>query len=197
MNDDTMENEEGGSLSSYIIVAIIAFALGLGSGYLWASKKAPAVLETKTTDTTESTGTTPTVSGSASDNGDISPTGATISQNAVVAADQAAGVNVMVSQISLDKTAWVVVREDDGAGAPGKILGAQLFDAGTGSGVVELLRGTQIGNTYYVMIYNDNGDRAFDPKSDLPLLGDNGKPRAATFKATDAAGDQTGLPINQ
>jgi len=195
MNDDNMENE-GGSISSYIIVAIIAFVLGFGSGYLWASKIASAVLVNNATGDTIGRVTPVTGDTTSGVITPIGPTGAMIARNALIVRDQLAGINVKISQMSLEQVSWVVVREDDGTGAPGRILGAQLFDTSATNGVVKLLRGTTIGKTYYAMIYNDNGDHVFDSKLDSPLLGDNGKPRMAIFKATDASGDQTSTPTN-
>ena len=188
---------EGGSDLSYIIVAIIAFGLGLGNGNLWASKKAPTVLENNATGNT-TYGVTPVTGDKTSEEiTPTGPTGAMIARNAIIIHDQLAGINVKISQMCLEQVSWVVVREDDGTGAPGSILSAQLFDTSATNGAVKLLRGTTIGKTYFAMIYIDNGDHAFDPKLDSPLLDNDGKPRMAIFKATDASGDQTGKPTNR
>ena len=85
----------------------------------------------------------------------------------VSADDQAAGSTVSVS-VNASKPVWVVVHEDS-EGAPGSILGAQLFATGSHEGVVDLLRGTEIGQEYYVMLHSDDGDRKFDYKKDLPV----------------------------
>jgi len=172
-NPPVQPTEAKSETSTYIVIAIIAFALGLGSGWLWTKKNIAPVEGTKNVKTTEvtdkMTGQTP--------NGDL-----TIS-NSILVKDQTAGIEVAVEQVVLTNMAWVVVREDDGAGAPGKILGAQLFEAGVGVGNVELLRGTEAGGTYYAMIYSDNGDHAFDPKLDTPLIDSFGAPIMATFEA--------------
>lgn len=160
-------------LGTYIVIAIIAFALGLGSGWLWTQKNIASSGEIKNNKSAENINqetNTPPIENLA--------TGNSILVNA-----QTAGVEVAVEQVILTGMAWVVVREDDGASLPGKILGAQLFDVGTGLGKVELLRGTEAGKTYYAMIYSDNGDRAFDPKLDQPIIGSNNQPVMATFKA--------------
>ncbi|MDD5269474.1 MAG: hypothetical protein PHO08_20585 [Methylococcales bacterium] len=187
---------EGGSNLSYIIVAIIAFGLGLDDGNLWAAKKAPTVLENKATGNTIYGVTPVTGDKTSEETTPTGPRGAMIARNAIIVCNQLADINLKISQMCLEQVSWVVVREDDGAGAPGSILGAQLFDTSATNGAVKLLRSMTIGKTYFAIIYIDNGDHAFDPKLDSPLLDNDGKPRMAIFKATDASGDQTGTPTN-
>ncbi len=162
-----------GEVGTYIIIAVVAFALGLGSGWLWTQKNIEPVSG---------------VNNKAAENTNIvtnqTPTGDLAVGDSILVKDQLAGVEVMVEQVVLANIGWVVTREDDGKGAPGKILGAQLFDAGAWeNGKVELLRGTEAGGTYYALIYSDNGDRAFDPKLDTPLTDATGQLVMATFKA--------------
>ncbi len=188
------DQKKGGSVQNYVIVAIIAFALGLGSGAMWAGKKSVSDV-TVSTDTgatsAANASSTDTASGVSATPASGAPTGTMVARNAIIVHDQKPGTTVVVSAINIDKSSWAVIREDDGTGHPGKILGAQLFDPGTNAGTVDLLRGTQDGNTYYAMIYTDNGDRAFDPKTDLPLIGPDGQPVTATFKASASAPDVT------
>lgn len=172
----------GGGAQHYVIVAIIAFALGLGAGWMWAGNKSESASqnatttptgETSTTSTTDTTDETTTTSGT-------QPS----SIMTIVARDQAAGLTVAIESISAPTAVWAVVHEDNGSGQPSRILGAQLVEEGAATATVQLLRGTQAGQTYYAMIHNDNGDRAFDPKSDAAALGSDGKPVMSTFKAT-------------
>lgn len=158
---------------TYIVIAIIAFVFGLGSGWLWTQKNVAPSGEIKNSQNTAST----------SKELGVTPAENLVTGNSILVKDQTAGIEVAVERVVLTSTAWVVVREDDGAGKPGKILGAQLFDAGVGAGKVELLRGTEAGKTYYAMIYSDNGDRAFDPKLDQPILGSTSQPVMAVFRA--------------
>ena len=160
-------------LSTYIIIAVVAFALGLGSGWLWTQKNVTPDGEIKDKKTADN----------ANKETNQTPIGNLVTDNSISVKAQAAGIEVAAEQVILTNMAWVVVREDDGAGKPGKILGAQLFDAGTGAGKVELLRGTEAGKTYYALIYSDNGDRAFDPKLDMPILDSANQPVMAMFKA--------------
>ncbi|TSC67190.1 MAG: hypothetical protein CEO19_325 [Parcubacteria group bacterium Gr01-1014_73] len=159
-------------LSTYIIIAVIAFALGLGSGWLWTQKNVTSDGEVKDKKTADN----------ADKETNQTPIGNLTGDNSISVKEQTAGIEVVVEQVVLTNMAWVVIHEDDGTGKPGKILGAQLFDAGTGAGKVELLRGTMAGGNYFAMLHADNGDRAFDPKLDMPILDASSQPIMATFK---------------
>lgn len=96
--------------------------------------------------------------------------------------DQPAGFKVVVNMVTFAKTGWLVVHEDSG-GVPGKILGARRYDAGIFLGEVELLRQTEVGKTYYAMLHTDDGDKQFDSKVDLPILGLDARVIMDSFKA--------------
>ncbi len=90
--------------------------------------------------------------------------------------DQSSGTSVAIKSVTLNEQAWVAVMEGRGDGKPGNILGAQLFDKGTASGTVELLRRTTPARTYFVAIYTSDGDRTFEFKGDdTPLLSADGE----------------------
>lgn len=96
----------------------------------------------------------------------LSPRDAVGEQGKIAVGDQAGGKTVTITSVSLPSSGWVAVHED-ATGRPGKILGAQRFSKGThAKGVVELLRATENGKTYYAMLHDDDGDRTFDPKKD-------------------------------
>jgi len=78
----------------------------------------------------------------------------------VAADDQPAGSSVNVA-VKSDSEVWVAVHEDVD-GKPSRILGAQLFSAGTNLGKVDLLRPTVAGMSYHAMLHSDDGDRKFD-----------------------------------
>ncbi|MEK7107666.1 MAG: hypothetical protein AAB814_00615 [Patescibacteria group bacterium] len=160
-------------LSTYIIIAVVAFALGLGSGWLWTQKNVTPDGEIKDKKTADN----------ADKETNQTPIGNLNTGNSISVKEQVAGIEVAVEQVILTNMAWVVIHEADGAGKLGKILGAQLFDAGTGAGKVELLRGTMTGGNYFAMLHADNGDRAFDPKLDMPILDSANQPVMAMFKA--------------
>ncbi len=95
---------------------------------------------------------------------------------------QKAGATVLVSAVTLEKTGWVAVREDDN-GSLGWILGAQRLPAGSHKDIaVQLLRSTAAGKKYSAVLYSDNGDGAFAKASDI-LLVKNGEPIASSFTA--------------
>lgn len=157
--------EEQKTNSRYIIVAILAFLVGFGSAWLWLTKSEAGakILKDKTANQI------------LLENGN-EPTG-----NSIVVSDQVAGISAKIDLVELEKLSWVAIHEDNN-GAPGNILGAQLFDSGANSGTVELLRGMLPARTYYAMVHLEDGDRAFDPKKDLPLIDDVGQPVWAIFQ---------------
>jgi len=169
------------SSQKMVIVATIAFIVGFGLAWLILSQREGGSVPTndQATTTSESVGTNAPV-------GDAMTGDASTSADSIRVSDQPEGVTVAIDQVMLDRVGWVVIHEDDN-GTPSRILGAQLFDTGTRSGTVDLLRGTLAGHRYYAMLHTDNGDHAFDPKKDTPILGSDGSPVMVTFIATAAA----------
>jgi len=99
------------------------------------------------------------------------------------AADQPAGRAVTVKRVTLDKTSWIAVRDFSG-GKIGNVLGASRKEAGTLTGVVvDLLRTTEPGKQYAIVIFTDNGDGTFSTKTDTPVLSGT-DPYRVTFTAT-------------
>jgi hypothetical protein len=74
---------------------------------------------------------------------------------------------------------WIVVREY-ADNTPGNILGAARYNTEQGllPTEVELLRGTEAGNTYRLSFFTDDGDEVFDTGVDVEVLAG-----AATFMA--------------
>ena len=95
--------------------------------------------------------------------------------------DQSAGGVVYVSQLVFTAESWVAIREDSN-GDLGNILGARRYPAGTHTGAVELLRDTEPGQTYYAVVYVDDGDKDFDHKKDVLLTDKEGVATAAIFR---------------
>lgn len=133
---------------------------------------------------TSSSGTSTNTGGNiGGTNTSTSPTSVEVpGTNAVVANDQPAGNKVEVTLVTLSKSGWVVIHEDNN-GKPGSVLGARRYDSGIHLGEVELLRGTQKGMTYYAMLHLDDGDKQFDLAKDLPILGEGGVVLMDSFKA--------------
>src|SRR3990167_6515166 len=75
-------------------------------------------------------------------------------------------------------------------GVPGNILGAQLFDSVSNSGIVELLRGTEEGKIYYAIIRQDDGDRAFDLTKDILMTDTDGIFVSTEFKVTETVSEE-------
>lgn len=83
----------------------------------------------------------------------------------VSVSDQPAGETVLVDAISITSPSWVVVREE------GWILGARRVDESGSEISVPLLRATEAGGSYEVVIYIDDGDRQFDHLKDMLVEG--------------------------
>jgi hypothetical protein len=187
LNEKVKIADEGASLQKYVIVAVVAFALGYGVN--WIGQRNDVKSDS---DDSKLPISSPSLSSSSSDidaalKGEVNYLGTEeplIAANILMIEDQPAGLEVFVKKIDLPKSGWLAIREDNGKGEPGNILGAQLFDPGMTSGKVELLRNTEEGKIYYAMILSDNGDRAFIPKMDLPVLGIDGQPLSVSFKTT-------------
>lgn len=156
-----------------IVVAILAFILGFFSAWLWLNDgTSPEVVTDE--ETVE-----------VIDNGTV----VVVGENSLNVVDQAPGRTVAVETVTLEKTGWVVVREDN-QGQIGNILGARLFSKGESSGEVELLRGTVEGGTYYAALYNEDSDleqnREFNLNKDLPLVDSEGSSIQVQFKTTSS-----------
>lgn len=100
----------------------------------------------------------------------------------LVVNDQPAGTEVTISKLNISKPTWVVVYVSR-SGKPGNALGARLFFSGDTRGQVALLRSTEAGQTYFVGLSVDNGDRIFSLSKDKPLADADGGPLWATFSA--------------
>lgn len=94
------------------------------------------------------------------------------SDSAILVNDQGAGSVATVASVETDVPAWVTVREDMN-GVVGNILGASRVDAGSSNNIViNLLRPTEAGKTYRVVLFMDDGDRMFDHTKDAPIISD-------------------------
>lgn len=166
-SSDTGKNDtKKGNFQVYLIIGIVAFLIGVGVGKIG-----------KTDNTEVSLGDTNVATSSLNKNIALQNISDLLEVD-----NQSAGLEVVVKKIKVSESVWVAIHEDNGQGEPGNILGAQLFDPIMTSGTVELLRNTEVGKTYYAVIRGDNGDRAFIPKMDMPILDSNGRPLMVTFK---------------
>lgn len=101
----------------------------------------------------------------------------------VTVEDQIGGETVMVKMSGMTSDRWIAVHELDETGNPGWVLGASLFRKGATEGTVELIRGTEAGKKYSVVIHSEDGDGAFSLRLDLPVLRADGSLVASTFTA--------------
>lgn len=151
----------GPVLSALVLGVIIGFALGT-----YTSARAPRVERDAALATTTASA-------------DLDFTGAGVS---VKVADQPAGKSVMVSDVQLDKVAWVAVRNYDNQKL-GYVIGAHRLAAGAYvQDEIDVLLPTVAGKTYAVTIFYDNGDLVFDGKTDTLVTKDS-QPLVATFVA--------------
>lgn len=103
-------------------------------------------------------------------------TGASVASNAgesISVKDQPAGDTVRVAQAQLSRVSWIAVRDDM------RIFGAKRVDAENGGQTfndidVPLLKDTEAGKTYRVVVYADDGDQIFDFKKDALVEGLSG-----------------------
>lgn len=84
-----------------------------------------------------------------------------------------------VSSATLSQTGWVAVRDSGG-----RVLGAARLDAGVHEAVqIPLLRNTVSGEHYQVLLYTDDGDKAFDLHIDALVMNSDGSIAGAAFTA--------------
>lgn len=117
---------------------------------------------------------------------EASPTVVPKGSGSVSVEDQAAGGVVTLAALSMPiKSGWIVVHEVTTDGALANILGASRYGEveGLKPMTVELLRKTEAGKTYKVVVYSENGDRVFDKKEDVPVSVDGGTHVEGSFVA--------------
>ncbi|MBF05175.1 hypothetical protein CL644_00480 [bacterium] len=95
--------------------------------------------------------------------------------------DQAAGSAVLVTSVTLSTDGWIVVHEERN-GLIGNALGAKRRNAGTYQNtIIPLLRDTQENTRYWIVLYNDDGDRQFNLSTDFPLKNTENEPIISSF----------------
>lgn len=112
--------------------------------------------------------------------------GMIVGENAITVLDQPPGDVVVVSMVALKKAGWVVIHKDAN-GAPGQIIGASRFEAGTGTGTVGLFEPMEARKVYYAMLHADSGIELFNPAEDTPLTDENDNILMMPFTATPGA----------
>lgn len=163
-----------GKITAATAAGVIVLAIG---AWVWTANQASAPTSGGTATTTNSNNS----NGTANSGG----TGSTpillsnISLN--IPSPQNAGLEVVVASAAVSEPTWVVIYENNN-GTPGNALGAALFTKDRQSGVVELLRGTLPGQTYFAGEARDDGDHMFSMQKDLAIRDQNGNPLWLQFK---------------
>ena len=178
-----MTNERTYQIVIAVLVFIIVvggwFVLGRNGGGMFNATGSGSMATTTSSDVSMDTGASDASSVPAVSSADEAPSTMPASGESVEVYDQIAGMSVAVQSLKLDQAGWVAVR-----GIDGRILGAGWFPAGMQSQVsVPLLRGTTAGERYQVLLYADDGDRAFDLHKDTLLTAGGGSVAGTTFSA--------------
>lgn len=151
-----------------IIGMVVGVLIGMAIGWRWAGSVSEAGNGGQVTE---------------EQNGASDQSGANVDGSAeVVVRGQSAGRTVTVEHVALSQTGWIAVHEViDGEGT-GNVLGAARRDAGEYDNVtVNLLRATDSGKEYAIVLYSDNGNSEFDLKADLPITDEDGEPILVRF----------------
>jgi hypothetical protein len=173
--------------TNWIIAGLVALVVIIGGGWLIARDRSGSttganatstetVPGSETSNVEPSTGAAPVVSESKP--AAAIPT-SSASGETITVLDQPAGANVIVAEVNLTKPSWVAVRD-----TRGWYPGAAWFSGSQKSVVIPLMRNTEAGQSYEVVIFIDNGDKKFELRGGDTLLTTNsGTPVSATFKA--------------
>lgn len=151
-------------MQQWVIGAVVVIVVALLGWWFFtgASDDSSSTGSTATSTATSSTST--------SSSTDDRPTIGVNTGEEVHADDQPAGDSVRVVEARLSRVSWIAVRDDL------RIYGAARVNPPEGGGTVNditvpLLRNTEAGVTYKVVVYADDGDGAFDFKKDALVTG--------------------------
>lgn len=156
-------------IGAAVLVVIVAIVW-----WMMAHRAKPADMAQEATTTQESsTGVQPSQIGA------HNPT-AVESGDTVSVGDQPAGDSVRVASVTLSQDGWIAVRDSSG-----RTLGAGWFAAGSHENVsVPLLRNTEAGQSYQVLLYVDAGDdHKFDLHGDTLIVNADGTVAGTNFNA--------------
>lgn len=175
-----MEKGKPHMMRNLSIAVVVILILG---GIAWSLGGKKSSTSTVASDTTGTSQTTGSVSGTMPAGTVVGGTSPAMFPNGslVVASPQTAGLEVAVSSIIVQVPTWVVIYENFN-GQPGNVLGAALFTSTRSSGVVDLLRGTLPGQTYFAGEARDDGDHMFSMVNDPAVRDENGNPTVLKFQ---------------
>lgn len=162
---------------------LIAYALGVRCGregdYLTCNQKEAVPAETSTESAKAGSEVGPNMRVPLSESSNR-PEPVFVDGDAVVVNDQPAGPIVEVTMLTLSKPGWVAVYEDNN-GTPGNVLGAARFEEGIHLGEISLLRSTEPGKIYYLILHADTNTREFDLKKNPLIMDAKGASIRSTF----------------
>lgn len=179
--------------TNWIIAGIVALVVIIGGGWLIARERSGAMAGDVATDTASSTTTgaeaetasaaeaTESVTTMPIAKPAPSPMNATASASGenVTVVDQPAGNTVTIAEANIKKPSWIAVRD-----TRGWYPGAKLIAASDKNITIPLLRNTEAGKTYEVVIFLDNGDKKFSIHGgDMLVTSTQGAPVSSTFTA--------------
>ena len=117
----------------------------------------------------------------------VSPDERSSNQSVIVINTQRPGGAVFIRSIVMTEPGWIAIH-DSLNGQPGNILGAYYFPAGTHTDkIIPLLRAVIDGDPYLAVIHNDDGDRVFDHKMDLPRTSLDGRLQMEAFEVVSVS----------
>ena len=166
---------KGGSASMYAGLFVGGLIIGILLSWGWS------VAVNRSGGNTTATSTQTNTQAGTQESATSSTGSEMMGEELTVPSPQKAGQSVVIDNAVAGEPTWVVVYENRN-GAPGNILGAQLFFT-SGPGIVTLLRGTEAGQTYYVGLAKDNGDHKFTKSLDNPGVNTDGTLAVVSFKA--------------
>jgi len=119
-----------------------------------------------------------------------------IGYNAIFVSDQITGTSVVLSLLANQKPGFVVIQEAQGDSL-GKVIGVSDFlNSGERSRLmIELVRSIQKGEKFYAIIYEDDGDKAFDAYKDKKALGSQGEEIKMLFWVIEGESRPTSITI--
>ena len=171
-------NDTGNRITAVIVVVILI----IGAWYLGYSRSGSMAGESATNATPaqeSSSALAESEKGSATQKSAPSSPSTVTAGEAVNVSDQAPGSVVKVASVTLSQIGWLAVRD-----AGGRILGAARFEPGVNTGVtIPLLRPTEVGQKYQVLVYVDDGDKVFDLHKDILVINADGSVAGTTFSA--------------
>lgn len=130
------------------------------------------------------------------DNVEGSAAGLKVGPNAIYAAEQRPGSQLVINLVSIALPGYVVIHESKD-GKSGSIIGSSALIEGSGEKNVKvtLQRAAKDGEELIAMLHEEKGGDGFDPAIDLPVLGTDGGAIHMMFQVSADAPDPSAAEI--